>query len=218
MVPTQSAVARGKRPMRPPRRIASPADIGRPKVPALADARGRIRARLGADDVYIDAMMREQARQFLTEGDNRIHTPRLPSPYRRALAPDPTGPQRPGIAYCELAPGDPAQPAEPTKPPGLWHRVRDQARKLWAAWTQRPLTPPGPVASDAEARDSSDTDETARLLSWADVLAEPPARNGRPDVGVHVGPHAERRTPAGPLWADDDGLHDDYVSHVTDLT
>lgn len=46
-------------------------------------------------------MMEDQARQFVTEGDNRIHTPRLPSAYRQALMPDPEGQARAGVVYFE---------------------------------------------------------------------------------------------------------------------
>jgi hypothetical protein len=82
------------------------------------------------DDIYIVSMMQDQARQFLTEGDNRIHTPRLPSAYRRALMPDPQGQARAGVAYFEAEIVPTPEELE-RENEGLFEKMQRLAGMLW---------------------------------------------------------------------------------------
>lgn len=82
------------------------------------------------EDIYIVSMMQDQARQFLTEGDNRIHTPRLPPAYRQALMPDPVGQARPGIAYFEAEVCQTPEAIE-RENEGLLKKVQRLAGMLW---------------------------------------------------------------------------------------
>ncbi|RYF52060.1 MAG: hypothetical protein EOO38_01475 [Cytophagaceae bacterium] len=63
-----------------------------------------------AEDVYVRAMFEHQAKQFLTEGDNQVHAPRLPEPYYRALVPLPKGQAREDVAYFNLHTDEPERP------------------------------------------------------------------------------------------------------------
>jgi hypothetical protein len=60
---------------------------------------------------------------FLTEADNAIHTPRLPSPYRRLLAPSPQGQARRGIAYHEADIDEPDDGPDTLQRLGIWARL-----------------------------------------------------------------------------------------------
>lgn len=105
-----------------PLRPAAPCAAG-PSAPSY-----RPRGRAGAlpEDIYIRAMLGDQARMFITEADNAIYARRLPSPYRRLLLPSPVGQARRGIAYTELE-------AEAQKPPPA-DIVGRTLRWLRAAW------------------------------------------------------------------------------------
>lgn len=116
--------------------------------PSPSNSQTRVRTGQGGrpDDIYIVSMMQDQARQFLTEGDNRIHTPRLPSAYRQALMPDPEGQARPGIAYFEAeVVAAPEQMAFEDE--GLLEKAQRLVTMLW-----RRFIAPRPV-EHGEARD-----------------------------------------------------------------
>jgi hypothetical protein len=55
-----------------------------------------------ADDYYVAAMFEDQARAFMTEGDNRVRADRLPNVYRRALLPSPGPGHRPDIPFIRV--------------------------------------------------------------------------------------------------------------------
>ena len=115
MAPERAAAEKQPQLTLPRARVPSGTRIGRPPgVPVKMDPR------MVSEDAYVDAMVRDQARQFLTEGDNQIHATRLPSPFRRALVPSPQGQARANIAYFDMMLGEPEQEVGPP----LWLRVK----------------------------------------------------------------------------------------------
>lgn len=103
-------------------------------------ARGR--PRLTAEDAYVQAMLVDMARQFLTEADNCIHTPRLPSPYRRALAPSPHGQARAKVVYSALETEDPAADNTPLQRAASWLREVWRRLRHGAPGYRPPTHPP----------------------------------------------------------------------------
>ncbi|RYE99282.1 MAG: hypothetical protein EOO77_35780 [Oxalobacteraceae bacterium] len=106
-------------------------------MPRKSTLAGPSLSRPNDSDVYIEAMMRDQAKQFLTEGDNRIHVPRLPSPFRRALLPSPN-PQTTLVvdSYFALSCMESAQDgSQRPDDAGITGKIRVLFRQLWERLT-----------------------------------------------------------------------------------
>lgn len=105
---------------------------------SVSPKRGRQRMR--EEDAYVKAIVDGMARQFLTENSALVLSSRLPSPYRRAILPSPSGQARAGIAYTELGVHEPPEPR-----PSVWKRAKRWAQSALERLLPAPKTPYQPL-------------------------------------------------------------------------